>query len=99
MHFTDLFIRRPVLSIVVSLLILFVGLRALINLPVRQYPLMTNTVITIRTAYPGAPPDLIQGFITTPIERAVSGIDGVDYVTSSSVQSISTVSVNIKLNR
>jgi len=99
MSFTDLFIRRPILSIVLSLLILLVGFRALLDLPTRQFPLLTSTVITIRTAYPGAPSDLIQGFITTPIERAVSAIDGIDYVTSRSVQSVSMVTVNMKLNK
>ena len=98
MPFTDLFIRRPILSVVVSLLILLVGLRAASELPVRQFPFVTNTVITVSTAYPGAPADLMQGFITTPIEQAVGGVDGMDYVTSSSVQGSSTVVATIKLN-
>jgi multidrug efflux pump len=97
-HFTDIFIRRPVLAIVVSLLIFLIGMRAFMELQLRQYPMMTNTVITITTSYPGAPPDLIQGFITTPIEQAVSSIEGLDYVTSSSIQSTSKVSVYVKLN-
>ncbi len=99
MNFTDLFIRRPVLSIVVSLLILLVGLRAVVDLPLRQFPELTNTVITVTTAYPGAPSELIQGFITTPIEQAVAAVDGVDYVSSSSSQSISNVTAVMKLNR
>ncbi len=99
MIFTDLFIRRPILSVVASLLILLVGMRALTSMPVRQFPFVTNTVINVRTVYPGAPADLIQGFITTPIERAVSGMEGVDYITSSSNQSVSNVTVYVKLNK
>jgi len=72
MSFTDIFIKRPVLAVVVSLLILLIGLKAAFDLPIRQYPKLTNTVITITTAYPGASPDLMQGFITTPIEQAVA---------------------------
>ena len=87
MRFTDLFIRRPILATVVSLLILLVGLRAFWELPIRQYPLISNTVITVTTAYPGATPELMQGFITTPIEQAVSSAEGIDYVTSTSIQS------------
>ena len=98
MNFTDLFIRRPVLSVVVSTLILLVGIRAVIDLPLRQFPELTNTVITVTTAYPGAPSELMQGFITTPIEQAVAAVDGVEYVTSSSTQSVSTVTAYIKLN-
>jgi multidrug efflux pump len=96
--FTDIFIRRPVLSLVVSLLILLVGLRALTTLPIRQYPKLDNTVITVTTTYPGATADLMQGFITTPIEQAVASSEGIDYMTSSSLQGTSTVSVYIKLN-
>jgi len=98
MSFTDLFIRRPILSVVVSVLILLVGLRAVFDLPLRQFPELTNTVITVTTAYPGAPSELMQGFITTPIEQAVAAVDGVDYITSSSGQSVSTVTATIKLN-
>jgi len=98
MRFTDIFIRRPVLSLVVSLLILLVGLRSLVDLPIRQYPKLENTVITVTTAYPGASPELMQGFITTPIEQAVATAEGIDYLTSSSTQGTSTVSVYIKLN-
>ena len=99
MQFTDLFIRRPVLSIVVSLLILLIGARALIDIPLRQFPALTNTVITVSTGYPGAPAELMQGFITTPIEQAVASVDGVDYITSSSQQSVSVVTATMKLNR
>jgi multidrug efflux pump len=98
MNFTDLFIRRPILSLVVSMLILLVGLRAVFDLPLRQFPELTNTVITVSTAYPGAPAELMQGFITTPIEQAVAAVDGVDYMTSSSSQSSSTITAYMKLN-
>lgn len=98
MALTDIFVRRPVLSLVVSLLILFIGVKSLTGLPIRQYPKLSNTVATVTTVYPGASPDLIQGFITTPIEQAVSSADGIDYLTSSSVQGASTVTIYLKLN-
>jgi multidrug efflux pump len=98
MPFTDLFIRRPVLSLVVSLLILLVGLRAMTTLPIRQFPKLDNTVITITTVYPGATADLMQGFITTPLEQAVSAAEGIDYMTASSQQGQSVITVTIKLN-
>src|SRR5271155_462846 len=98
MVWTDIFIKRPVLSVVVSLLILLIGLRAATTLPIRQYPKLSNTVVNITTSYPGAAADLIQGFITTPIEQAVASAEGVDYMTSSSVLGTSTIQVYIKLN-
>ncbi|MEA2796715.1 MAG: multidrug efflux pump, partial [Bradyrhizobium sp.] len=98
MVWTDIFIKRPVLSVVVSLLILLIGFRAATSLPIRQYPKLSNTVVNVTTAYPGASADLIQGFITTPIEQAVASAEGVDYMTSSSVQGTSTIQVYIKLN-
>jgi multidrug efflux pump len=98
MVLTDIFIKRPVLSLVVSLLILLIGFRAAMTLPIRQYPKLSNTVITITTAYPGASPDLMQGFITTPIEQAVASAEGVDYVTSASTQGQSLITVYVKLN-
>ena len=98
MKFTDIFIRRPVLALVVSLLILLIGLKCLLGLQIRQYPRLYNTTITVTTTYPGASPDLIQGFITTPIEQAVATAEGIDYLTSSSIQSTSTVTAYIKLN-
>ncbi|MCL2715357.1 MAG: efflux RND transporter permease subunit [Alphaproteobacteria bacterium] len=98
MVFTDIFIKRPVLSIVVSLLILLVGLRAAMMLPIRQYPRLSNTVVNITTVYPGASAELIGGFITTPIEQAVASAEGVDYITSSSVLGTSTIQVYIRLN-
>src|SRR5260370_19255227 len=98
MVWTDIFIKRPVLSVVVSLVILLIGFGAATSLPIRQYPKLSNTVINITTVYPGASADLIGGFITTPIEQAVASAEGVDYITSSSVQGTSTIQVFIKLN-
>ena len=98
MRFTDIFIRRPVLSLVVSLLILLIGGRAMYGLQVRQYPKMSNTTITVTTTYPGASPDLIDGFITVPMEQAVATTEGIDYMTSNSVLSTSTITAYIKLN-
>ncbi|WP_181706291.1 efflux RND transporter permease subunit [Chthonobacter rhizosphaerae] len=98
MNFSEIFIRRPVLSIVVSLLILLVGAQGILNMSIRQYPEVEETVITITTVYPGASPDLMQGFITTPVAKAVSSAEGVDYVTSSSRQGQSQVSVHMRLN-
>jgi multidrug efflux pump len=98
MRFTDIFVRRPVLALVVSLLILLVGARAMYGLQIRQYPKLSNTTITVSTIYPGASPDLIAGFITTPIEQAVSTTEGIDYLTSSSVLGASTITAYIKLN-
>ncbi|MGY4229855.1 multidrug efflux pump [Bradyrhizobium sp. USDA 4503] len=98
MAFTELFIKRPVLSVVLSLLILLIGLRAAAVLPIRQYPKLSNTVVNITTSYPGASADMIQGFITAPLEQAVASAEGVDYITSSSVLGTSTIQVHIKLN-
>lgn len=98
MKFTDLFVKRPVLATVVSLLIFLLGLRAIHNLQVREYPELTNTVITVTTAYPGASADVIQGFITNPIEKAISGATGLDYMKSESTQGMSTIKVFVKLN-
>jgi multidrug efflux pump len=98
MSFTDIFIRRPVLSSVVSLLILLIGLSAAFNLPVRQYPELSNTTITITTTYPGANADVIKGFITVPIQQAVASAEGIDTLTSSSRQNVSTVTLNLRLN-
>src|SRR6201988_2669577 len=98
MSWTDIFIKRPVLSVVVSLLILLIGLRAATNLPIRQYPKLSNTVVTVTTVYPGASAALISGFITTDIEQAVASAEGVDYITSNSVQGTSTIQGYIKLN-
>jgi multidrug efflux pump len=98
MRFTDLFIRRPVLATVVSLLILLIGGRAMYGLQVRQYPKLSNTTITVTTIYPGASPDLIEGFITVPMEQAVATTEGIDYMTSNSILGTSTITAYIKLN-
>jgi multidrug efflux pump len=96
--FTDLFIRRPVLATVVSLLILLLGIQAFFSLQIRQYPKLTNTTIEITTTYPGANADLMQGFITVPIQQAVASTEGIDYITSSSTQSTSVVKLTLHLN-
>src|SRR3990167_4474584 len=98
MNFTDLFIKRPVLACVVSLLILLFGLRAVVELELRQFPKMNNSIITITTSYPGASSDLMQGFITSPIEKSVASADGIDYLTSQSVESMSVITAYIRLN-
>src|ERR1700739_2839276 len=98
MSFTDIFIRRPVLALVVSLLILLIGAMAMVNLPIRQYPKLSNTTITVTTIYPGASAELMQGFITTPISQAVSTTEGIDYLTASSIQGTSTITAYIRLN-
>jgi multidrug efflux pump len=97
MHFTELFIRRPVLSTVLAAFILLLGFQGIFNLAVRQYPEVEETVVTITTVYPGAPPDLIQGFITAPIAAAVATTENIDYLTSQSTPSVSVVSVNMEL--
>lgn len=97
MSFSDIFIRRPVLSTVLGLMILLLGFQGLFNLQVRQYPEVEETVITVTTIYPGASADLIQGFITAPIARAVATTENVDYVTSQSRPSASTISVKMRL--
>src|SRR5213592_4616869 len=98
MKFTDLFIRRPVLSMVVSLVILIAGLQSIRTLSVRQFPRTDVAVVTVSTAYIGANADLVRGFITSPIERVLASADGIDYIESSSAQSISTITVHLKLN-
>jgi hydrophobe/amphiphile efflux-1 (HAE1) family protein len=96
--FTDLFIRRPVLASVVSLLILLVGGMAGLRLQVRQFPATSNTTITITTTYPGAAADVIKGFITTPIEQAVASSEGIDTLVSTSQQNVSTITLNLRLD-
>ena len=88
MNFSELFIRRPVLSTVLGAFILLLGFQGIFNLPVRQYPEVEETVVTITTVYPGARADLIQGFITAPIARAVATTENIDYVTSQSTPSV-----------
>jgi multidrug efflux pump len=98
MKFTDLFIRRPVLAMVVNLVILIAGLQSIRSLSVRQYPRSDIAVINITTAYVGANADLVRGFITTPLERVLASADGIDYIESSSAQGLSTITVHLKLN-
>jgi multidrug efflux pump len=97
-NFTDIFIRRPVLASVVSLLILVVGLRSYSSLQVLAYPRTENGLVTITTSFPGADPDAIAGFITTPIEAAVAQANGIDYMTSTSQSGTSTITVNLRQN-
>src|ERR1039457_5905167 len=96
--FTDLFIRRPVLALVVSLVILIAGFRAIRSLNVRQYPHSENATVTVTTAYIGASAELVRGFITTPMERAIAAADGIDYLQSSSKLGLSTITARLKLN-
>lgn len=98
MNFTDIFIRRPVLATVVSMMLLVLGLRALSGLPILQYPRTENAVVTITTAYYGADPDIIAGFITTPLENIIAQANGIDYITSTSQNSLSTITANLRLN-
>ncbi len=98
MNFTDIFIKRPVLATVVSLLILFVGLRSISLLNVRQYPVSNSTVVTVSTIYTGASADLIQGFITTPLEKQIASADGIDYIESNSASGASAIIVHLVLN-
>ncbi len=98
MKFTDLFIKRPVLAIVVNLVILIAGLQSIRSLSVRQYPRSDIAVIQVSTTYVGANADLVRGFITTPLERVIASADGIDYMESSSAQGLSTISVHLKLN-
>ena len=96
--FTDIFIKHPVLAAVVNLVIVLVGIRALTTLPVQQFPSIESSSVIITTVYTGASAETVRGFLTTPIERAVSSIGGVDYVESQSRAGISTVTVRLKLN-
>jgi multidrug efflux pump len=98
MKFTDLFIRRPVLAIVVNLVIIIAGLQAIFSLNVRQYPRSENAAVTVTTVYVGAGAELVRGFITIPLERAIAAADGIDYIQSQSAQGLSTISVRLKLN-
>jgi multidrug efflux pump len=98
MKFTDLFIKRPVLAIVVNLVILIAGLQAIRALSVRQYPRSDIAVVTVTTAYVGANADLVRGFITTPLERVIASADGIDYMESTSAQGVSTITVHLQLN-
>lgn len=98
MNFTDIFVKRPVLASVVSLMILVLGTRAMLSLDLRQYPRTQNTVVTITTNYPGASGELVKGFITTPLQQAIAEADGIDFLTSSSRQGISKIEAYMSLN-
>ena len=98
MKFTDLFIERPVLSVVVSLLILVLGARAIFGLPVSQFPQTENAVVTISTAYYGADAATIAGFITQPLEQAIAQAQGIDYLSSSSITGSSVITATLRLN-
>jgi multidrug efflux pump len=98
MYFTDIFIRRPVLATVISLLIVLVGVRSYLGLTVREYPQAENASITIQTVYTGANADLVKGFITTPLETEIATAQGIDYIESTSVQGVSIITANLELN-
>ncbi|MBE0577024.1 MAG: efflux RND transporter permease subunit [Desulfuromonadales bacterium] len=98
MKFTDIFIRRPVLALVISLLIIIAGLQAIRSLNVRQFPRSDNAVVTVTTVYVGASAELVRGFITVPLERAIAAADGIDYIESQSSHGIATISARLKLN-
>ena len=98
MKFTDLFVKRPVLAVVVNLVILIAGVQAIRSLSVRQYPRSDISVIQVSTVYVGANADLVRGYITTPLERVIASADGIDYMESTSAQGLSTIQVHLKLN-
>src|SRR6266481_8744979 len=98
MNFTDTFINKPVLAIVVSLLILVLGLRALSDISVRQYPQTENAVVTVTTAYYGADAETIAGFITQPLESAIAQAQGIEYLSSSSSTGVSVITATLRLN-
>src|SRR3989339_2122835 len=98
MKFTDIFIKRPVLALVVSLMILLLGLKSAFDLNVRQYPELQNAVVNVTTVYVGADADLIQGFITTPLEREIASAQGIDYVKSTSISGVSSIQVYLRLD-
>ncbi|MFN2444558.1 MAG: efflux RND transporter permease subunit [Vicinamibacterales bacterium] len=98
MRFTDIFVKRPVLAVVVNLVILIAGLQSVRALSVRQYPRSDIAVVKVSTVYVGASADLVRGFITTPLERVIASADGIDYMESSSAQSLSTITVHLQLN-
>lgn len=98
MNITDIFIKRPVLSVVLSLLIFVLGLRSMGALPILQYPFTQNAVVTVTTTYTGADPATVAGFLTTPLENSIAQANGIDYLTSTSTQSVSTINANLVLN-
>src|SRR5687768_11798651 len=99
MHFTDIFIKRPVLATVVSLVILLLGLRAGFELTIRQFPYLQNAQIQVSVFYPGAEPSLMEGFVTTPLEREIATTDGIDFLSSSTGQGSSVITANLRLNK
>jgi multidrug efflux pump len=98
MRFTDIFIERPVLASVVSLFIFVLGIRAIGALPILQYPFTENAVVTVTTTYTGANPEIVAGFISTPLENSIAQANGIDYMTSQSTQNTSTITIYLKLN-
>jgi multidrug efflux pump len=98
MNFTDIFVQRPVLSMVISIAILVLGLKAFEDLQIRQYPVMETGIITIATTYPGASPTNVQGYVTQPIQQMVAQAEGVDYMVSESTMGMSTITLYLKLD-
>lgn len=98
MRFTDIFVHRPVLATVVSLLIMLLGVRSAMEMEIRQYPELESTTVTVTTAYPGASSQLVQGFVTTPLQQAIAEADGIDYLTATSRQGSSTIQAKMELN-
>lgn len=98
MRFTDIFVQRPVLATVVSLLILLIGVRATMEMELRQYPMLESTTVTVTTAYPGASSELVKGFVTTPLQQAMAEASGIDFLTSTSSQGVSTIEAHMELN-
>jgi len=96
--FTDIFVERPVLAMVVSLTLLVLGLRSIGLLPVLQYPRTQNAIVTVTTTYVGADPALVAGFITTPLEASIAQSNGIDYMSSVSRPSVSTITASLRLN-
>ena len=98
MRFTDIFVHRPVLATVISLLILLLGVRSAMEMEIRQYPELESTTVTVTTAYPGASSELVQGFVTTPLQQAIAEADGIDYLTATSRQGSSIIKAKMDLN-
>lgn len=98
MRFTDIFIKRPVLASVVSLMLIVMGVGGIVKMPLREYPKMENTTIVVTTAYPGASPQVMQGFITTVLEKSIASANGIDYMTATSTLGVSTITIYVKLN-
>src|SRR3989304_8643128 len=98
MKITDLFIRRPVLALVVNLLIVIGGLQAILTINVRQYPQSESAMVTVTTAYIGASADLVRGFITSPLDSAIAAADGIEYMESQSALGLSTINVGLRLH-